>query len=910
VIDPLNNRTTFEYEPATGRKASETNALNNATHYAYDIQGRLTKTWGDAVYPVQYDYDTYGRRTAMHTCREGDGGDWPQGTGDVTIWVYDEPSGLLTSKVDAAGKAVTYTYQPEGKLATRTWARDNGAVVTTYNYNNATGELLNIDYADTTPDVSFTYDRLGRQETITDAVGTRTFAYNENLQLESETISGLYDRVITRAYETTGIKGRPIGFDLGADYAVDYDYDDYSRLNVVGFAANGVQDVAEYSYLANSNLLSGMTTGIGQNTTYTYEPKRNVKTSVENRFDGSLISRYDYAYDNLGRRTSVLNSGAAFATNAFNLYDYNSRNELTESKRYRGSNISDTGIPVNEEYRSYDYDSIGNREDATVGTTSQTYATNQLNQYTSIDIAGEVDEPVYDDDGNLKLQNLAAASGGGGPVQGFGGLSNFEYNAENRLVSIAPATPDDGDTKLSFVYDYMGRRVEKTASTYSGGNWTEAENTIFVYDGWNLIEETNDTETKHYVWGLDLSQSLQGAAGAGGLIASIDESGADYCQYDGNGNVGQLLDATGTLSARYEYDPYGNIKVNEEATGKHNPFRFGTIYWEDDVGLYFYIFRPYDPRAARWLSRDPVGLSGGLNLYGFVKNDPVDLIDLYGLSDDHSPALGILFELGVGFDQTSGPHFMAAVTGSVSVSSCDYLKLNGDVSIRVYNGGLGAPKSAGFKTITYEVAASASATLGYGQGSPTPSYTTHYYTKSFFDNTYDYSVQEGLSWNYNPWIGEATMVNYIGVKAANFYWHFYNDVKEPPFLGGGTDYNWSAGTSVGLYLDKNQGTIEMGFQDFTGTTNRRSENILNGEGLGDYGTWRQNAAQQDLNRAEWYLRYMDGQMTYTLSTSSPSALNIQNWVHDAKGRPRLAYDYDELRLDFDVLANSGLVISE
>ncbi len=65
-----------------------------------------------------------------------------------------------------------------------------------------------------------------------------------------------------------------------------------------------------------------MTTGAGQSTTHAYEPKRNVKTSVENRFDGAVISKYAYVYDQAGRRTSVVNSGAAFAGNgdAFSFY--------------------------------------------------------------------------------------------------------------------------------------------------------------------------------------------------------------------------------------------------------------------------------------------------------------------------------------------------------------------------------------------------------------------------------------------------------------------------------------------------------------------------------------------------------------------------------------------------------------
>ena len=231
------------------------------------------------------------------------GTSWPEGvTGDTTTWHYEEATGLLLAKEDAAGAEVTYTYGAGGKLATRTWARDNGSIITTYGYDEDTGELLTIDYSDATPDVHFTYDALGRQETITDAVGTRTMAYNGALQLESETVSGLYDRVISRSYEQGGdeVPGRPSGFSVGADYAVDYGYDRYGRLDTVGWQAGGAMDVASYSYLAKSDLLEGLSTGSGQETLYGYELKRNLKTNVINRFNGNRVSQYDYRYDSLG----------------------------------------------------------------------------------------------------------------------------------------------------------------------------------------------------------------------------------------------------------------------------------------------------------------------------------------------------------------------------------------------------------------------------------------------------------------------------------------------------------------------------------------------------------------------------------------------------------------------------------
>lgn len=187
VEDAAGNQTTYAYDSATGRKISQTDPLSNTSYMSYTSLGQLEKTWGSATYPVSYAYDAYGRMTQMNTYRGGSGwtsSSWPAspGTADTTTWGYHAGSGLLTNKADAAGQSVGYTYSAGGKLASRTWARSDGtnALSTTYSYNDA-GDLTAIDYSDSTPDVAFTYDRLGRQLTASSSVRTHTFTYNAAL---------------------------------------------------------------------------------------------------------------------------------------------------------------------------------------------------------------------------------------------------------------------------------------------------------------------------------------------------------------------------------------------------------------------------------------------------------------------------------------------------------------------------------------------------------------------------------------------------------------------------------------------------------------------------------------------------------------------------------------------------------
>lgn len=624
IEDPAGNRTRYLYDQTTGRKIADINALNKATRYAYNTQGQVTHTWGDAAYPVHYIYDPYGQMKQMHTYRNGTGWNaetWPTdtGTADITTWHYHEATGLLTQKQDAAGRSVYYTYTTGGQLATRIWSRTDGAnqIVTSYAYSPETGELLTIDYTDTTPDITFVYDRLGRQKSVTDAVGARTFAYNTDLTLQSETITGLYNNTITRTYEADGVKGRSTGFALGADYSVTYGYDDKGRFASVGWNVENISNTATYTYVPDSDLIAQLTTDNGQRTTnYTYEPHRNVRTQVQNQYNTRLISQYDYTYDALGRRTLVANSGEAFAavTNAFNFFNYNDRNELTESSRYLGADITNTNIPVEREYRNYAYDPIGNRTQAVEASLTHAYATNVLNQYTE-DIATDngqqtMDRFTYDLDGNLTSVYTVDTG------------TTYTYNAENRLIAVAPQTPAEGDTKVEFIYDYVGRRIKKTVYTYTANSYQPSAMSYYVYDGWNLIQEiTTDngqlTTDKNYVFALDLSQSLQGAGGIGGLLVSVDNAtGIMYHYiYDANGNVGQLINASdGAIAAHYEYDPYGNEIVASGAEAENNAYRFSAKYFDGETQLYYYGYRYYSPELGRWIYRDPIDELGSMRV--------------------------------------------------------------------------------------------------------------------------------------------------------------------------------------------------------------------------------------------------------------------------------------------------------
>lgn len=175
-------------------------------------------------------------------------------------------------------------------------------------------------------------------------------------------------------------------------------------------------------------------------------------------------------------------------------------------------------------------------------------------------------------------------------------------------------------------YDAQSRRVRKI---------TPSATHTYFYDGWNLIEErvayTNgETETIQYVWGKDLSGSLQGAGGVGGLLW-LKLNGELYVPcYDNNGNITAYVDGQGNVVASYVYDAFGRTISQSGPLRDTFHHRFSTKYYDNETGLYYYGYRFYSPSLSRWLNHDPIEEVGGGNLYAFCGNSPFKLFDVDG----------------------------------------------------------------------------------------------------------------------------------------------------------------------------------------------------------------------------------------------------------------------------------------
>ena len=570
TIDALGYATAYGYD-ALGRQVSVTDPLTNTVTTAYDPEGHVITQRG-ATYPVDYSYDEFGDKISMTTFRD------INAAGDVTRWLRDEATGLVTNKVYADGNGPRYDYTPDGKLATRTWAR---GIVTTYSYDD-NGSLTNTVYSDGTPTISLAYNRAGRQVRAEDAAGVTTFLYDDFGAVTTETVIGVAGtNTIIRHWDNYG---RSLGYALNGVRQSTLGYDTVGR--IVAVRQDNVDVV--YAYADDGCEAGWMVSDVSgfsvSREVYRHPYRREHVMAITNRINGIVHSHYEFAYDDSGRL--IRRNDDAFA--------YNGRSEIASAA-------------IGADSYAYRYDSIGNNVWTALNLSTNVYAANAVNAYVSVGDGAVAREPTYDADGNMT----------------FDGERTHVYDAENRLVSVSA----NGVTLQANFYDHQGRRVRKVTA--------DAEH-VFIYDGWNLAKEIvvsfGVTNTIEYLWGRDLSDSLQGAGGVGGLVA-VKRNGALYVPlYDQNGNVTDYVGSSGSVVAHYEYDAFGNT-INQSGTmADVFAHRFSTKYYDAETGLYYYGYRFYSPRLMRWINRDPVAESGGVNVYEFCQNRSTVLFDPKGLT--------------------------------------------------------------------------------------------------------------------------------------------------------------------------------------------------------------------------------------------------------------------------------------
>jgi RHS repeat-associated protein len=667
-------QTTWIFYDSSGRVNGAQLSDGGATTNSFYLAGELKKSSGSRTYPVEYTYDAQGRQKTLKTWQNFAGN---SGTA-TTTWNYDGERGWLANKRYADGLGPDYSYTDGGRLKVRTWARGVG----TTNYYTAAGQLSGTAYSDSTSAITNAYLRHGLPFTTAQNAMTTTWTYTQNGLALKEAYTGgiLAGLSVTNNYDAILRRSSVIVADKASTLNA-YTYNVAGRLATVG---DGTYS-ATYTYLANSPMVSQIlyksntTTRMTTTKQYDFLDRLQVISSQPSGANAAPFY-YGYRYNDANQRIRM-----TMADGSYWEYQYDALGQVISGKKYWAD-----GVPVEGMQNEYAFDDIGNRKSTKEGGNSigqnlrpASYTNNSLNQITGrgvpgyANIIGSSTAPntvtVNSSNadyrrGSFYREELAISNSSTNPVwtgvtvsadttktgnlltppagQTFsydadGNLTNdlvwrYIWDGENQLVEIQPLTNAPAASKkwLTFAYDWQGRRIQKTAKWWTNSAWTTRVFDKYLYDRWNIIGElnaTNNALVRGYIQGTDASRSFGGAGGVGGLISiNAVDNGAHFPAFDGNGNVMGTTKSDGLTSAVYEYSPFGDTVWAWGPFATLNRIRFSTKVSED-VDLLDYGRRFYSPSSG-WLNRDPIGEEGGLNVNGFVGNDPINFFDLNGLS--------------------------------------------------------------------------------------------------------------------------------------------------------------------------------------------------------------------------------------------------------------------------------------
>lgn len=512
---------------------------------------------------------------------------------DSTFNPDGQPAGTAR-KLDATITSSTgQLYDGRGSPTVSTDGRDN----TITSVSDAWGERLSLTNR-RGKKFQFTYHANGLpKDLITPTGKTATRSYNDrNLLSGTQEPSGqtstlaydvadrvqtVTDAVGTIAYTYNTI-GQPETVTEGSATLVRT-YDPYGRVKSYTDASG---NVVSYRYYANGSLKSVTYPGSPARTvTYDYDNHNRLKTVTD--WSGRTTTM-TYRADG---RLSRLDRPNGSSRNLF--HDVAGQLEKVEERKPNGELHS---------FFKLEYD-LGGRVTSRFELPMPTVAANETMAAMTYDDDNRLltwtgQAVIHDADGNMTS----------GPSPG-GVLTTFTYNARNQLT---------GAVGVSYTYDPEGNRV----SLISGGQTTR-----YVIDPHGgslprvLVRERPSGDKVFSVYASGML--LYDEAVSTGTLA--------YYHYDQVGNTVALSNASGVITDRVGYTPYGAIY---QRTGTNDtPFLFvGTLgVMTDPNGLHYMRARYYNPRIGRFLNADPIGFGGGMNWYAYAAGNPLSKIDPLGL---------------------------------------------------------------------------------------------------------------------------------------------------------------------------------------------------------------------------------------------------------------------------------------
>ena len=663
VTDPLGHATTYGYDGAY-RMISVTDALNQSTSFVYDLMSNMVSQTDALGNVTDFEYDDFNRLKQVKYPFPVAGG-----TRLEENFTYDLV-GRPKTHIDTAGRTTTYVYDDPNKKISIT---DPMSQVTQFEYNarsqvTKVKDALNQEYL-------FTFDPLGRKLTETRAGTTMSFEYDAVGNRKKRTDHA--GRISQYTYDNLN---RLTKIDYGTNpseggTSKQYAYDELSRLVS---AINEAGTVA-FTY-DNRNRLKTETDVFGHVVEYGYDAA-NRRTLL--KLDGSNLATY--AFDNADRLTGITNSSdgtttsfaydiadrltsRAYPNGVTTTYDYDGMSRL---KRLKDDNSSATLFD-----RQYSYNSANQISQIVEPSSSGLFGYDNVNRLTSV-TGGSTESYVFDVVGNRTASHLSSSYSyspfnkltatqtatynfdpNGNTVAKAEGSNFWRYgfDHENQVTSVA-----NRRQTVRYVYDALGRRVRRHIKG-------SKENTKFTYEGEDvLLDDDVVTGATKYLNGPGIDNKLRQTNG----------STTSYFLADHLGSTNGLTNAVGAVTASNSYDSFGNPSNLTFPTR----YQFTGREFDNFTGLQYSRARFYDPKLGRFISEDPIGFGGGdINLFGYVRNQPMMVRDSRGLFPDGdvlnpnvlAPLSGALSGLGAGIGIAASSQAVVAGAGFIAGYAIGY----------------------------------------------------------------------------------------------------------------------------------------------------------------------------------------------------------------------------------------------
>ncbi|HOU15338.1 MAG TPA: RHS repeat-associated core domain-containing protein [Anaerolineae bacterium] len=647
-VDALGNTWDYEYDPV-GNRTARIDALRHRTEYEYYPDDQLKRTtYHDDTF-VLFIYDENNNRRAM------------QDHLGFTVWEYD-PLNRVTSMTDTFDRRLGYTYDAVGNRTSLTYP--DGRVVNYTHYRNNWLKMV-VD-----PDGNVTlYER--------DGVGQVTRQLNSNNTL-AEMDYDKADRLLT-------LVNIQIEDARKVNSAFAYTY------NEVG---HRIQTVAEYAWRKPNEVITS---------TYTYDPLRRLTRDEDSRGVWT-----DYTFDRVGNRLTLVTNDDSLSPRPFDaktlVYTYNDINQLLtivgdthpgdpSAKRFdnvaqaihafqhevaalRDKHITaaaaDTLLALADALIVALYDNP-TPDMETVTAAIEAIRAQVLADYQSGEIdsqgvtqsllvkldygdlgnngaVGELQTTTFRYDANGNRVNKEFPGPQRPRVQG----TDYTYDPENRLIQAHDYQENlEGNRVYRAItnldYDGAGRRLVKVYDP-KDENSGEGKRVEYVFDGLDPVAEYN-------VWNPKYEYFYRGDQGR--IITmhhfpSGTEGQMYWFHYDGLGSTSGLTKHHGESHHNYRYEPYGQIEMPPgNFTDPHNHYTFTGQEWDENMGLYEFYARVYDPVVGGWLTQDvyrgELNTPASLQRYQYVYNNPISFYDPYGYAIGHAVVLigGIIIVGGI-----------------------------------------------------------------------------------------------------------------------------------------------------------------------------------------------------------------------------------------------------------------------